>query len=244
MARVSGTTQYRVSQLKKLVAADSSVFHKLWSYPTAISEVILPKQTKMLRQQELVKQLSTDDYMQACSFLTLQERVVFINQSFPSSNLTARRLSNIYKSIKVRKKMIKKGYKRPMKYFTLNEDRFRVIKKDLNLQRSLGKRVIFCDECAWTSRIDPKFAWSNANSNVLIPKNQPRCRRVNLIAGVSLENGLEGFHLSHTPSNLELYCKTINYTNTKTHTEWTQRTYVIKFKALSSRSCGGSWEAS
>lgn len=94
--------------------------------------------------------------------------------------------------------MIKTSYRRTAEYFALNEDRYQQMKKNLLLQKSLGKRTVYVDETIFTSRISAKVAWSNKNRNISVPKTQPQEKRINLVAGISYEHGLEGWHLFNT----------------------------------------------
>lgn len=60
MASVCGATQYRVKKLKDLIESDPSQFTKMMADPSQMEDIITPKKALNLRQEALVKTLSTD----------------------------------------------------------------------------------------------------------------------------------------------------------------------------------------
>jgi hypothetical protein len=83
---------------------DPTVYPKLMANPARINEMLSPKKALKARQEKLVKNLSTNEHMQACGFLTQQERCVMINDAFPTMNLKPRRLAEIYHKMGIKKK--------------------------------------------------------------------------------------------------------------------------------------------
>lgn len=57
-------------------------------------------------------------------------------------------------------------------------------------------------------------AFSKKRNNVSVPTELPKMRRVNLCAGISIENGLEGYTISLDPINSISFTETITTFNT------------------------------
>jgi hypothetical protein len=66
---------------------------------------------------------------------------------------------------------------------------------------------VWVDESAFTVKTYQTQAWTLRNTNVELAENQLRIKRVNLIAAVSLEHGLEAVLTTMLSRNSRLFYK-------------------------------------
>lgn len=78
---------------------------------------------------------------------------------------------------------------------------------------SRGLRVVFVDECIFTTKTIDEKSYSKSKKNIRFPLVPKLTKTIHLAAGVSLENGLEGFELYEGSVNSERFLDSItNYT--------------------------------
>lgn len=66
--------------------------------------------------------------------------------------MTQRRLSTIYKNLGIRKKVVKKKYKRTDEFLARHEAQYLDIRKKLAQAKADGKRVVWADESHFVCR--------------------------------------------------------------------------------------------
>ena len=71
--------------------------------------------------------------------------------------------------------------------------------------RRKGKRLIFVDECLFSSKALLKLAYSNRRCNIELNQRLIASKPIALVAGVSSERGLEGFQCYENSLNAQKF---------------------------------------
>jgi len=72
---------------------------------------------------------------------------------------------------------------------------------ELNEARGLSRRIVFTDECLFTSSVVMPRAFSKTRRNIRVKRSLTEVATVYLLAGISLEFGVEGFRVYRKPVN-------------------------------------------
>jgi hypothetical protein len=74
---------------------------------------------------------------------------------------------------------------------------------------ALGKRIVFVDECIFTTKTIFNRSFSFTKKKLAFPKSNKRNPAICLIAGISEENGLEGYASHQRSVNSEQFIQAI-----------------------------------
>lgn len=144
---------------------------------------------------EHVAYLTSPVILQKWACKTLAERVVLFHRRFGEARISVKTLYNLYKRSGIKRKALRfvkcMRYQEPEERRLLLEAMIDQVRKAV----SLGKRVIFSDEAVFTTATLPDRAYSAKKHNVQIEEKLASSPAVAVVAGVSVEGGLEGYHI-------------------------------------------------
>ena len=139
--------------------------------------------------------LTSPAILQKWACKTLAERVVLFHRRFGEVSISVKTLYNLYKKTGIKRKALR--FVKTMRYQE-PEERKMLLTAMIDQVRqavSSGKRVIFSDEAVFTTATLPNRAYSAKKHNVHIEEKLTSSPAVAVVAGVSVEGGLEGYHI-------------------------------------------------
>ena len=126
---------------------------------------------------------------------TLAERVVLFHRRFGEVTISVKTLFNLYKKNGIKRKAFR--FVKTMRYQEPEERRL-LLEAMIDQVRqaiSSGKRVIFSDEAVFTTATLCNRAYSAKKHNVQIEEKLTSSPAVAVVAGVSVDGGLEGYYM-------------------------------------------------
>ena len=139
--------------------------------------------------------LTSPAILQKWACKTLAERVVLFHRRFGEVSISVKTLYNLYKKTGIKRKALR--FVKTMRYQD-PEERKMLLTAMIDQVRqavSSGKRIIFSDEAVFTTATLPNRAYSAKKHNVHIEEKLTSSPAVAVVAGVSVEGGLEGYHI-------------------------------------------------
>ena len=139
--------------------------------------------------------LTSPAILQKWACKTLAERVVLFHRRFGEVSISVKTLYNLYKKTGIKRKALR--FVKTMRYQD-PEERKMLLTAMIDQVRqavSSGKRIIFSDEAVFTTATLPNRAYSAKKHNVHIEEKLASSPAVAVVAGVSVEGGLEGYHI-------------------------------------------------
>ena len=139
--------------------------------------------------------LTSPMILQKWACRTLAERVVLFHRRFGEAKISTQTLFQVYKKHSIKRKALR--FVKTMRYQE-PEQRKLVIEAMIEQVRqaiSAGKRVIFSDEAVFTTATLPDRAYSAKKDSVSLEEKLVSSPAVAVVAGVSVEVGLEAYHL-------------------------------------------------
>ena len=126
---------------------------------------------------------------------TLAERVVLFHRRFGEVSISVKTLYNLYKKTGIKRKALR--FVKTMRYQDPEERKMLLAAMIDQVRQAIssGKRIIFSDEAVFTTATLPNRAYSAKKHNVHIEEKLTSSPAVAVVAGVSVEGGLEGYHI-------------------------------------------------
>jgi len=139
--------------------------------------------------------LTSPAILQKWACKTLAERVVLFHRRFGEVSISVKTLYNLYKKTGIKRKALR--FVKTMRYQD-PEERKMLLTAMIDQVRqavSSGKRIIFSDEAVFTTATLPDRAYAAKKHSVHIEEKLASSPAVAVVAGVSVEIGLEAYHI-------------------------------------------------
>ena len=187
----------RIKDIAKLVRVSSEQVSILLKADPALPDhrKTLKKGPSPMLSPEHIAYLTSPAILQMWACKTLAERVVLFHRRFGELCISAKTLHNLYKTSGIKRKALR--FVKTMRYHEPGE-RKRLLSEMIDKVRqalSSGKRVIFSDEAVFTTATLPNRAYAAKKHNVQIEEKLTSSPAVAVVAGVSVEGGLEGYYI-------------------------------------------------
>ena len=139
--------------------------------------------------------LTSPAILQKWACKTLAERVVLFHRRFGEVSISVKTLYNLYKKTGIKRKAFR--FVKTMRYQEPEERKMLLTAMIDQVRQAVSsdKRIIFSDEAVFTTATLPNRAYSAKKHNVHIEEKLTSSPAVAVVAGVSVEGGLEGYHI-------------------------------------------------
>ena len=127
------------------------------------------------------------------------------HRAFPDIRISATTLERVYRKGGVKYKAINKTKKEINFSNQFSGGLFNTMYDLLQEQKLYSITVIYLDEAVFTFNTFLTKAWSSSYKNISVREAKINVRAHALVAGVSEENGMEGYHIVPKAINSESY---------------------------------------
>jgi transposase len=158
----------------------------------------------MLSAQHLAL-LTSPVILQKWACRTLAERVVLFHRRFGEAKISTHTLFEVYKKHSIKRKALRFAktmrYQEPAQRQLVIEAMIEQVRQAI----SAGKRVIFSDEAVFTTATLPDRAYAAKKHSVHIEEKLASSPAVAVVAGVSVEIGLEAYYIQAWSINSDAF---------------------------------------
>ena len=151
--------------------------------------------------------LLSDATLEAWAPLTLAQRAVLFHRRFPEVTITARYLGQLYRQHRIKRKVVRFVKSYPAKRAHRMEAQLIMMRSEVRLALELGCRLVFVDECMFTTATRVGLAFAARGRNIQLQEAAMNNEALAVVGGVSAEGGLESYLIQPRSINSQAFIK-------------------------------------